>query len=89
MNTTYKYLKEEAYEANLQLPEMGLVLFTFGNEINTKKKLQLFGGNIRLSSPIGSLSMEKEYFNDNKNPNKIEEIDVLIIGINTVHWMDV
>ena len=65
------------------------ILFTFGNEINTKKKLQLFGGNIRLSSPIGSLSMEKEYFNDNKNLNKIEEIDVLIIGINTVHWMDV
>ena len=31
MKDTYKYLKEEAYEANMQLPEMGLVLFTFGN----------------------------------------------------------
>jgi len=30
MKNTYKYLKEEAYEANMQLPEMGLVLFTFG-----------------------------------------------------------
>lgn len=27
----YKSLKEEAYEANMQLPELGLVLFTFGN----------------------------------------------------------
>ncbi len=27
----YKTLKEEAYEANMQLPSLGLVLFTFGN----------------------------------------------------------
>ncbi len=27
----YKTLKEEAYEANMQLPQLGLVLFTFGN----------------------------------------------------------
>jgi L-ribulose-5-phosphate 4-epimerase len=27
----FKSLKEEVYEANLQLPELGLVLFTFGN----------------------------------------------------------
>ena len=27
----YKNIKEEAYEANMQLPELGLVLFTFGN----------------------------------------------------------
>ncbi len=28
---TYKSIKEAAYEANMQLPELGLVLFTFGN----------------------------------------------------------
>ena len=27
----YKSLKEEAYQANMQLPALGLVLFTFGN----------------------------------------------------------
>ena len=27
----YKYIREEAYEANLELPKLGLVLFTFGN----------------------------------------------------------
>lgn len=29
--SNYKTLKQEAYEANMQLPELGLVLFTFGN----------------------------------------------------------
>ena len=29
--SSYKTLKEEAYEANMQLPQLGLVLFTFGN----------------------------------------------------------
>jgi len=28
---SYKNIKETAYEANMQLPELGLVLFTFGN----------------------------------------------------------
>lgn len=27
----YKHIQEEAYEANMQLPKLGLVLFTFGN----------------------------------------------------------
>lgn len=27
----YKDIKQQAYEANMQLPELGLVLFTFGN----------------------------------------------------------
>lgn len=29
--SSFKALKEEAYQANMQLPELGLVLFTFGN----------------------------------------------------------
>lgn len=29
--STFKELKQEVYEANLRLPELGLVLFTFGN----------------------------------------------------------
>ncbi len=31
MTNPYKSLKEEAYECNMQLPSLGLVLFTFGN----------------------------------------------------------
>lgn len=29
--SNYKTIREEAYEANMQLPKLGLVLFTFGN----------------------------------------------------------
>lgn len=29
--STYQHIKEEAYQANMQLPKLGLVLFTFGN----------------------------------------------------------
>ncbi|WP_247236909.1 L-ribulose-5-phosphate 4-epimerase [Telluribacter sp. SYSU D00476] len=29
--SAYKYLKEEVYEANMELPRKGLVLYTFGN----------------------------------------------------------
>ena len=28
---SYEHIKQEAYEANMQLPRLGLVLFTFGN----------------------------------------------------------
>jgi L-ribulose-5-phosphate 4-epimerase len=28
---SYQHIQEEAYEANMQLPKLGLVLFTFGN----------------------------------------------------------
>ena len=27
----YEEIKEKAYQANMQLPKLGLVLFTFGN----------------------------------------------------------
>ena len=31
MNTSYKELKRECYEANMQLNQLGLVIYTFGN----------------------------------------------------------
>lgn len=31
MKTKYRGLKEEAFEANMQLPKLGLVIYTFGN----------------------------------------------------------
>lgn len=38
----YKTLKEEAYEANMQLPELGLVLFTFGNASAVDRENKVF-----------------------------------------------
>jgi L-ribulose-5-phosphate 4-epimerase len=38
----YKTLKEEAYEANMQLPQLGLVLFTFGNASAVDREKSIF-----------------------------------------------
>lgn len=38
----YEHIREEAYEANMQLPELGLVLFTFGNVSAADRDLGVF-----------------------------------------------
>ncbi len=38
----YQHIKEEAYKANMQLPELGLVLFTFGNVSAADRSLGVF-----------------------------------------------
>ncbi|MCG8321983.1 MAG: L-ribulose-5-phosphate 4-epimerase [Cytophagales bacterium] len=38
----YKLLKEEAYECNRQLPELGLVIFTFGNASVVSRENSVF-----------------------------------------------
>jgi len=40
--SNYDHIKEEAYEANMQLPALGLVLFTFGNVSVTDRSLGVF-----------------------------------------------
>jgi L-ribulose-5-phosphate 4-epimerase len=38
----YQHIKQEAYEANIQLPKLGLVLFTFGNVSAVDRELKVF-----------------------------------------------
>ena len=38
----YSHIQEEAYHANMQLPELGLVLFTFGNVSAADRSLGVF-----------------------------------------------
>jgi len=38
----YTLLKQEAYDANMQLPKLGLVLFTFGNVSVSDRSLKVF-----------------------------------------------
>ncbi len=38
----YTHIKEEAYESNMQLPKLGLVLFTFGNVSAVDRSLGVF-----------------------------------------------
>ena len=38
----YEHIQQEAYEANMQLPKLGLVLFTFGNVSAVDRQLGVF-----------------------------------------------
>lgn len=38
----YTHIQEQAYEANMQLPQLGLVLFTFGNASAADRELGVF-----------------------------------------------
>ena len=54
----YQKIREEAYHANLRLPELGLVLFTFGNASAVDRKRGVFA--IKPSGvPYDKLSVDK------------------------------
>lgn len=54
----YQHIKQEAYESNMQLPKLGLVLFTFGNVSAADRSLGVFA--IKPSGvPYEDLSAEK------------------------------
>lgn len=58
ISNKYQSLRKAAYEANMQLPKLGLVLFTFGNVSAADHKLGVFA--IKPSGvPYDSLSPEK------------------------------
>lgn len=42
MGNKYEHIQQEAFEANLQLPKLGLVLFTFGNVSAVDRDLGVF-----------------------------------------------
>ena len=54
----YEHIRQAAFEANMQLPKLGLVLFTFGNVSAADRSLQAFA--IKPSGvPYEELSTEK------------------------------
>lgn len=56
--SNYKDIRQTAYEANMQLPKLGLVLFTFGNVSAANRKEGVFA--IKPSGvPYEELSPEK------------------------------
>jgi L-ribulose-5-phosphate 4-epimerase len=58
MSSKYKKIQEAAYEANMQLPKLNLVIFTFGNVSAVDRELQVFA--IKPSGvPYEDLSPEK------------------------------
>lgn len=70
MMNSFKKIREEAYEANMQLPKLGLVLFTFGNVSSADRAAGVFA--IKPSGvPYEELSPEKMVIVD-FNGNTIE-----------------
>ena len=54
----YQHIREEAYQANMQLPKLGLVIFTFGNVSAADRSLGVFA--IKPSGlPYDELSPDK------------------------------
>ena len=71
----YDHIKQQAYKANMQLPALGLVLFTFGNVSAADRDLGVFA--IKPSGvPYKELSPEKMVIVD-FNGNTVEGICVL------------
>ena len=57
--SNYQRIRQEAYEANMQLPALGLVLFTFGNVSVADQRQKVFA--IKPSGvPYDELSPDKD-----------------------------
>ena len=57
--------------------------------MNTKKKMEIFGGKVKSTFPVGSLSMELNFYRKKNEPELLKDIDLLIIGINPSHWIEI
>src|SRR5580692_6148900 len=58
MTTKYQHIREAAYYANMELPKLNLVIFTFGNVSAANRELGVFA--IKPSGvPYAELSPEK------------------------------
>src|SRR6476660_1173436 len=85
----YKDIREAAYEANMQLPKLGLVLFTFGNVSAADRDMGVFA--IKPSGvPYDELSPEKMVivdFDGNTVKGKLRpSSDTLTHAVLYKHW---
>ncbi|HZF65694.1 MAG TPA: class II aldolase/adducin family protein, partial [Chitinophagaceae bacterium] len=88
----YQHLQQEAYHANMQLPELGLVFFTFGNVSAADRALGVFA--IKPSGvPYSELSPDKMVVVD-FDGKKVEgalrpSSDTLTHAVLYSHWENV
>jgi L-ribulose-5-phosphate 4-epimerase len=88
----YQHLQQEAYDANMQLPELGLVFFTFGNVSAADRALGVFA--IKPSGvPYSELSPDKMVVVD-FDGKKVEgalrpSSDTLTHAVLYSHWQNV
>ena len=85
----YSHIQEEAYEANMQLPKLGLVLFTFGNVSAVDRSLAVFA--IKPSGvPYEDLSPDKmvivDFDGKTVDGNLRPSSDTLTHAVLYKHW---
>ncbi len=85
----YQHIQEEAYEANMQLPELGLVMFTFGNVSAADRSMGVFaikpsGVPYRKLSPakMAIVDFEGEIVKDKMRPSSDTKTHALLYK----HW---
>jgi L-ribulose-5-phosphate 4-epimerase len=88
----YRHIQQEAYEANMQLPELGLVLFTFGNVSAADKRLGVFA--IKPSGvPYKNLSPDKmvivDFDGKTVEGNLRPSSDTLTHAVLYKHWENI
>lgn len=88
----YQDIKEQAYEANMQLPKLGLVLFTFGNASAADRKAGVFA--IKPSGvPYSDLSPENMVivdFEGNTVEGKLRpSSDTKTHAVLYKHWLEI
>ena len=85
-NGTTGFVQVHLAESVISMFNFTDIIFTFGNEVNTKKKIQNLGGKVSFSYGVGSL--KAEHLMDN-NPNDFDSkfsSDILVIGVNITDW---
>ena len=73
-------------ESSISLFVFSDIIFTLGNEEDTKNKLISLGGKIKLTQGVGSLKMEHLLDNKIAKDDKKYFSDILIIGVNITDW---
>ncbi len=90
--SSYSNIREEAYQGNMQLPKLGLVLFTFGNVSAVDRKAGVFA--IKPSGiPYDELSPEKMVIVDFEGKTVDGKLrpssDTLTHAVLYKHWTDI
>jgi L-ribulose-5-phosphate 4-epimerase len=89
---SYDHIREEAYQGNMQLPQLGLVLFTFGNVSASDRDAGVFA--IKPSGvPYNELSPEKMVIVDFEGKTVDGKLrpssDTLTHAVLYKHWNDI
>tara|TARA_B100000586_G_C20115683_1_gene433253 strand:+ start:3626 stop:5167 length:1542 start_codon:yes stop_codon:yes gene_type:complete len=74
-------------EASISLYNDTDILFTFGDEQNSKNFSKELGSRIDKSFPVGSLRSESFFINSNESFHLDKKIDILIFGVNLFNWL--